>query len=94
MVKTDLTEYTPLKVSELSIGDRVILICQDKIERGRYTLNKTNPLFGSEYSCEGRVLRMRQGSTEATATVEWDNGASNVYVGGDLASAGHIKVLW
>lgn len=94
MVKTDLTEYTPLKLSELSIGDRVILICQDKIERGRYTLNKTNPLFGSEYSCEGRVLRTNPGSIAPVATVEWDNGVSNVYVDGDLASAGYIKVLW
>jgi hypothetical protein len=58
-------------------GDRVIFVNNES----GYTLGRFNPMFGTEWFCEGVVF---EGGGKDTIRVLWDNGQKNSYVQRDL----------
>jgi hypothetical protein len=94
----------PLYPSEIETGERVLLT-----EDGGYDPDKSNPIVGTEFECEGTITEVDPMSEEdeeddfqhydenACIYVKWDNGHENVYKGGDLILSrpeGNCTSIW
>lgn len=58
---------------------------------GDYPANEEDPLIGSEYECEGLVIK-RAADDEYPLEVAWDNGQVNQYRPRDLDITGHVEI--
>ncbi len=78
---------------EWEIDHRVILI------NNRHGTCSTNPVIGSQWACTGTIVQINsEYNDENYITVNWDNGAQNVYGRDDIelkdTTASRCKSIW
>ncbi len=75
----------------MQVGDKVIYAHRND----RYgNPCRSDPLIGTDYFCEGKIIELYPENHPFEVHVRWDNGTQNAYFKKDLELADYSEIAW